>query len=774
MLQKDLEIALYSAVREAQQRCHEYLTLEHLLYVLCTDKETIRVLKGVGVNPKSLMESLEDYLKTKVETLPENVKSEPIQTIAFQRVMQRAIMNARASDKKEVNGGDVLVSLFSEPDTHSVYLLEKRGISRLDVAAFIVHGFQKESGEEDWDEDDEFYVHDKELTVEEEDVALETPLKSFCVELVQKAKKGKIDPLIGREAELERTIQVLCRRRKNNPIFVGEAGVGKTAIAEGLALRIAQGDVPDFLKNTKIYSLGLGSLVAGTKFRGQFEQRLKLLIKALQNDKNAILFIDEIHTLIGAGATSSGTMDAANLMKPALSSGTLRCIGATTYDEYRQSFERDKAMARRFQKIEVEEPTADQTFEIVKGLKRSYENFHKVTYTDEVLRHAVKLADKHITGRFFPDKAIDVIDEVGSLYRSQRSGSESSTVTLEAVEKVVASIARIPSIKVQEDDKSSLMNLTQTLKNKVFGQDSAVEALTRAVKMSRAGLNSPEKPVGSFLFAGPTGVGKTEVAKQLAASLGIDFLRFDMSEHMERHTVSRLIGAPAGYLGYEGGGLLTEAVLKSPHAVLLLDEVEKAHPDVHNILLQVMDAARLTDNTGRVVDFRNVILIMTSNAGAFEITQNVVGFNKGIDVQKNSSKALEQAFTPEFRNRLDDTIVFQPLQPEVMCQVVDKFLDELSLQLSERNVRINVTQEAKEWLASEGYDPIMGARPLGRVIQKHIKQPLAEEMLFGRLEETGGTAKIDVLESGDGLSFYFRKQRRVKVTTSSIEVAEPA
>jgi ATP-dependent Clp protease ATP-binding subunit ClpA len=753
MIQKDLEIALYSAVREAKQRRHEYLTLEHLLYVLCFDETTRRIMRHCGANVDQLKRDLETFLDNQLDRLPAGTAAEPVQTVAFQRVMQRAIMHVRSSGKAEVDGGNVLVALFSEPDSHAVYFLENQGVTRLDVVSYISHGVSKIEGSDDEDNDfgSEEEWEDNPFTEEDEGDALKNPLEAYCSDLVERARRGHIDPLIGRDREIERTVQVLCRRRKNNPIFVGDPGVGKTAVAEGLAHRIATGDVPEVLKSATIYSLDLGGLLAGTKFRGQFEQRLKSVIKALQRKKGSILFIDEIHTIVGAGATSGGTMDASNILKPALAQGSLRCIGSTTHDEFRKSFERDRALARRFQKIDIAEPSVEETRQILAGLKRHYEEFHDVVYTEDALTAAAELADKHITERALPDKAIDVIDEAGARHRMQRHLFADNVIGIEQIEDVVAKIARIPQIKVQGSEKDRLQELRTALKDNVYGQDRAIDAVVTAVKMSRAGLTRQDKPVGSFVFAGPTGVGKTEVARQLAKALGIGFIRFDMSEYMERHAVSRLIGAPPGYVGYDQGGLLTEQIRKTPHAVLLLDEIEKAHPDIYNVLLQVMDTARLTDNNGREADFRNVILIMTSNAGAQEMSQNVVGFNKGIDLTR-SEKALEKAFSPEFRNRLDGTIVFEPLPRAVMILVVDKFITELEEQLADRKVTISLTDAAREWLAEEGYDERLGARPLARVIQQKVKQPLAEEILFGRLEH-GGEVEIDLKKGA--LTFEF-------------------
>jgi ATP-dependent Clp protease ATP-binding subunit ClpA len=754
MIQRDLEIALSAAVREARQRRHEYLTLEHLLYVLCFDETTRKILKNVGCNLAKIKADLEDFLDNNVDSIPEDVAVEPVQTIAFQRVMQRAIMHVRSSGKDEVDGGNVLVSIFSEPDSHAVYFLQDQGVSRLDVVSYLSHGISKvdDGDDEDSDDPDGSWGGGGFPGDDQEAESLQKPLEAYCSNLNQRAKDGRIDPLIGRTEEIERTVQVLCRRRKNNPIFVGEPGVGKTAIAEGLARKIANGEVPAVLENATIYSLDMGGLLAGTKFRGQFEQRLKAVMNALKKEEGAILFIDEIHTIVGAGATSGGTMDASNILKPALAEGSLKCIGSTTQDEYRKSFERDRALARRFQKIDIVEPTKEEAYEILKGLKKYYEEYHEVEYTDEAIKVAVDLAQKHIRERALPDTAIDVIDEVGSRRRVHPELYEGNLIDVEAIEQVVSKIARIPDIKVKGNDKQRLGELDATLKDNVYGQDRAIEAVVNAVKMNRAGLTRPDKPVGSFLFAGPTGVGKTEVARQLAQGLGVEFVQFDMSEYMERHAVSRLIGAPPGYVGYDQGGLLTEKIRNNPHCVLLLDEIEKAHPDIFNILLQVMDTARLTDNNGREADFRNVTIIMTSNAGAADLQQNVVGFGKGVDVGK-SLKAIEKQFPPEFRNRLDETVIFEPLPTKVVVKIVDKFVRELEFQLSDRDVKIELSAAARRWIADEGYDELLGARPLSRVIQDKIKRPLAEEILFGELEH-GGTVYVD-LDEDDEVTFSF-------------------
>lgn len=751
MIQKDLEVALYTAYREAKERRHEYLTLEHLLYVLCFDATSRKILKALGANIEDLKTELDKHLSQNMERYPAGQDIEPEQTRAFQRVMQRAVLHVQSSGKAEVDGGNVLVALFAEPESYAVYFLEEQGVTRLALVSYISHG----SGAPGRDDDDPGLgaSRRKKDTVgsDEDDEPIENPLEEFCSNLVERATNGDIDPLIGREHEVERTMQILSRRRKNNPILVGDPGVGKTAIAEGLAWKISTGDVPQTLKNATIWSLDLGGMLAGTKFRGQFEERLKAVMNELTEQENAILFIDEIHTIVGAGATSGGTMDASNILKPALASGKLRCIGSTTHDEFRRSFDKDRALARRFQKVDVNEPSLDETRDILKGLKKYYAEFHGVEYTDEALEAAAHLANKHIRDKANPDKAIDIVDEAGARYRLHPEEFESKVIGVPEIEKIVAKIARIPEITVEGSDKETLSQLETRLKEAVYDQNEAIDAVVTAVKMSRAGLTRADKPVGNFIFAGPTGVGKTEVAKQLAEALGIAFLRYDMSEYMERHSVSRLIGAPPGYVGYDQGGQLTEAIRKSPHAVVLLDEIEKAHPDIFNILLQIMDAARLTDNNGRETDFRNVILIMTSNAGAQDMAANVVGFGKGVDVSRGKT-AIDKMFPPEFRNRLDGIVLFNPLKPEVMGKIVDKFVAELAVQLAEKNVRIELSSRARDVLAKEGYDERLGARPLARVIQEKVKQPLANEILFGALEK-GGIATIDAKE--EGLTFEF-------------------
>ena len=741
MISRELEVTLGLALREAMQRQHEYLTLEHVLFALLHDHDVSEVVRHCGGNVENLKQEVEQFLREKLERLPDDQASEPTQTIGFRRVLQRAAMHVQSAGKDQIGGRDVLVSMFREKDSHAVFLLEKQGITRLDVVSYISHGASKIA--EPSDEAEEAESEDG-SDGEEGGETRRSPRKAldaFTVNLNQRAAEGDIDPLIGREDEVERTIHVLCRRRKNNPLYVGDAGVGKTAIAEGLALKIHRGQVPAVLADSTIYALDMGALLAGTKYRGEFEQRLKAVITALKKQPGAVLFIDEIHTVVGAGATSGGSMDASNILKPVLSSGKIRCIGSTTYDEYRTYFERDHALARRFQKIEVTEPTVEQTYRILKGLRSHYEAHHGVTYTDAALRAAAELAAKHINDRRLPDKAIDVIDETAAAIKILPASKQKKTVRASDVERIVAKIARIPARSVSTSDKARLEQLESDLKLSVFGQDKAIEALATAIRVSRAGLGRPEKPVGSFLFAGPTGVGKTEVAKQLAHVLGVSFHRFDMSEYMEKHTVSRLIGAPPGYVGFDQGGLLTEAITRNPHAVLLLDEIEKAHPDLFNVLLQVMDHATLTDNNGRKADFRHVILIMTTNAGAREMAARAIGFG-GRSGAERGGEALEKLFSPEFRNRLDAVVQFEPLSPEVIEQVVDKFINELDVQLSQRKVSLQLTPAARKYLAEKGYDRTFGARPMARLVHNEVKQALANELLFGRLQN-GGTVVVD-------------------------------
>ncbi len=743
-ISRELEITFALAVNEARRRRHEFLCIEHLLYALLHDTDVAEIIRHCGGDVQALKRDLERYFDEKSERLAEGVHMAPPQTLAFQRVIQRAAAHVQSAGKDEILGRNVLVAIFREPDCHAAYLLERQGITRLDVVSYVSHGVSK-IGDEPIDSggigeaDTESEGDD-----DEQAQARRDPLAMFTADLVARAAEGKIDPLIGRELELSRTARVLCRRRKNNPVFVGEAGVGKTALAEGLALQIHQGKVPAALREARIYALDMGALLAGTRFRGDFEQRLKGVITALRKRPGSILFIDEIHTVVGAGATSGGSMDASNILKPVLASGELRCIGATTFHDYKSYFERDRALARRFQKIEVPEPSTEETHEILKGLKVHYERHHGVTYTREAVRAAADLAAKYINDRHLPDKAIDVIDEAGANVQMQPATQRRKLVRTKDIEQVVATMAKIPPRSVSLSDRERLETLERDLKLSVFGQDEAIQALASAIKLSRAGLGHPEKPVGSFLFAGPTGVGKTEVAKQLASVLGIEFLRFDMSEYMEAHTVSRLIGAPPGYVGFDQGGLLTDAIRKTPHAVLLLDEIEKAHPNLFNILLQVMDHATLTDNNGRKADFRNVILIMTTNAGAQEMAAMAIGFGGRSNADKGA-KAIERLFSPEFRNRLDAIIAFAALSRPVIERIVDKFILELDAQLNERRVFLQLTPAGRSYLADRGYDPTFGARPMARLIQNEIKRVLADEILFGRLRE-GGRITIDAVD----------------------------
>jgi ATP-dependent Clp protease ATP-binding subunit ClpA len=743
MLSKELEITLNSAFTVAHAKRHEFITVEHLLLALLDNDTTVPILIACGCNVNALRGELTRFIDETISLIPEGAHRETQPTLGFQRVLQRAVFHVQASDKKEVTGANLFVALFSEQDSHAVYLLNKQDITRLDVVNYLAHGVskieQQQKKETSEDGDNERGSGD----------SLGSPLEKYATNLNEEAAKGNIDPLIGRELEVERTIQVLCRRRKNNPLLVGEAGVGKTAIAEGLAKRIVEEQVPDVLLDNVIYSLDLGALVAGTKYRGDFEKRLKALINQLKKLPHAILFIDEIHTIIGAGSASGGVMDASNLIKPMLASGQLRCIGSTTYQEYRGVFEKDHALARRFQKIDVVEPSIEETVLILKGLKSRFEEHHGLKYTPEALRVAVELSARFITDRHLPDKAIDVIDEAGARQRLFAEGERKETIDIPEIEEIVAKIARVPSQSVSSSDKDKLGNLEKNLKMLVFGQDEAIMELASAIKLSRAGLRDTSKTIGSFLFAGPTGVGKTEVSRQLAKVLGIELIRFDMSEYMERHTVSRLIGAPPGYVGFDQGGLLTEAVTKHPHAVLLLDELEKAHPDVFNLLLQVMDHGSLTDNNGRKADFRNIILIMTTNAGAEEGSRASIGFTEQ-NHATDSMKVIERGFSPEFRNRLDAIVQFKSLDLSVVGSVVDKFIFELEAVLADKDVTLILEPDARIWLATHGYDVKMGARPMARLIQEKIKKPLAEDLLFGRLAN-GGHVRIYV--ENDGLAF---------------------
>jgi len=748
-LTKELEATIQAAIDEARKRRHEFLTLEHVLYAMTREKSSAKILKSCGADPERLAKELDGFF-AEMDTLPEGVERDPEQTAAFWRVLQRAAMHVQSSGKEHIDAGSLLVAFFREPHSHSVYLLNQMGVSRLDVMNFVSHGIVKGSEAESEDEESEETTGEPELDEDEGGDTARDPLAAYTLDLNQRAADGKIDPLVGRQSEVQRTIQVLCRRRKNNPVFVGEPGVGKTAIVEGIALAIHEGRVPPVLKAATIYSLDMGALLAGTKFRGQFEERLKGVIKAIQKDPDAILFIDEIHTVVGAGATSGGSMDASNLLKPALANGDLRCIGSTTFPEYKSSFERDRALARRFQKIEVLEPSVEETVQILKGLRPRYEEYHGVRYTDEALQAAAELSSKYLNDRFLPDKAIDVIDEAGAVERMKAKEDRKEHLGIFEMEEVVARMARIPAKNVSANDEKALLELETRLKAVIYGQDRAVAALASAIKLSRSGLEPEGRPIGSFLFSGPTGVGKTELAKQLAVVLGVEFLRFDMSEYMEKHTVSRLIGAPPGYVGFDQGGLLTDAVRKTPYAVLVLDEIEKAHPDVFNILLQVMDHATLTDNNGRKADFRHVVLIMTTNAGAREMSSRAMGFSSGSVSMKahageRGKEAIERTFSPEFRNRIDGWIAFDPLPPEIIARVVDKLVGQLQAQLTAKKVTLELSPEARLWFAEKGFDPQFGARPMGRLIQNEIKKPLAEAILFGTLK-SGGKARVEVEE----------------------------
>ena len=737
MIAQELEVSLHLAFVEARQKRHEFVTVEHLLLALVDNPSAADALRACGAQPEVLRRELSKFIADHTPTMTGEGDYDTQPTLGFQRVVQRAILHAQSSGKKEINGASVLAAIYGEKDSHAVYHLQKQGVSRLDVVNYIAHGVSKVQPAKAVPEEGAESGSDK---------GEAGPLEQFTHNLNAQALAGRIDPLIGRHDELERVVQVLCRRRKNNPLLVGEAGVGKTAIAEGLARRVVEGDVPEVLAQAQVYALDMGALLAGTKYRGDFEQRLKSVLKALQNNPNAVLFIDEIHTLIGAGAASGGTMDASNLLKPALSSGQLKCIGATTYTEFRGVFDKDSALSRRFQKIDVPEPSVAETIDILKGLKSRFEAHHGIKYSNTALTSAVELSARYITDRHLPDKAIDVIDEAGAAQRILPKSKQKKTISKSDIEEIVAKIARIPSQHVSVDDRSALKNLDRDLKNVVFGQDPAIDALAKAIKMARSGLGSPGKPIGSFLFSGPTGVGKTEVARQLAFCLGIELQRFDMSEYMERHAVSRLIGAPPGYVGFDQGGLLTEAISKKPHCVLLLDEIEKAHPDIFNILLQVMDHGTLTDNNGRKADFRNVIIIMTTNAGAADLQKSSMGFTS-VKEAGDEMAEIKRLFSPEFRNRLDATISFRMLDHAVILRVVDKFLMQLEEQLHEKKVEAHFTDALKEMLAAKGFDPLMGARPMSRLIQDSIRAALADELLFGRLAN-GGKVTVDVDADG--------------------------
>jgi len=743
---ESLEATLHQALTNATERSHEYATLEHLLLALINDNDAAQVMRACGVDLGELSDAVKQYLDSELESLRVDGKIDPSPTSGFQRVVQRAILHVQSSGKNVVTGANVLVALFSERESYAVYFLQQQDMSRLDAVSYISHGVGKDGKISEPRELQGVEEGEEEASPEGKSKK-ESALDLYTINLNEKAKAGKIDPLIGRSSEVDRTVQILCRRSKNNPLYVGEPGVGKTAIAEGLARRITEGDVPEVLLPAEIFSLDMGALLAGTRYRGDFEERLKAVVNELEKMPNAILFIDEIHTVIGAGSTSGGAMDASNLLKPALSSGTIRCAGSTTYKEFRNHFEKDRALLRRFQKIDVNEPSIEDTIKILTGLRSAFEEHHKVKYTNPALKSAVELAARYINDRKLPDKAIDVIDEAGSMQMLAPKGKRRKTITPKEIEAVIATMARIPPKQVSNDDKSLLKNLETDLKRVVFGQDLAIETLSSAVKLSRAGLRSIEKPIGNYLFSGPTGVGKTEVAKQLASIMGIPLKRFDMSEYMERHSVSRLIGAPPGYVGYDQGGLLTDAVDQNPHSVLLLDEIEKAHPDLFNILLQVMDNGKLTDHHGKSVDFRNVVLIMTTNAGASNMAKDGIGFGNNINKEDAGEEAVKKMFTPEFRNRLDALVPFGYLPSEVVIRVVDKFIIELELQLAEQNVHIKLDDETRKWLSEKGYDKLFGARPMSRLIQDKIKKPLAEELLFGKLTQ-GGEVSVH-MKDGD-------------------------
>ncbi len=752
MLSKELESTLNNAFRDAREMRHEFMTVEHLLLALLDNAEACNALTACGIDLTRLRQEIESYLVETTPILEAQDERETQPTLGFQRVLQRAVFHVQSSGKKQVTGTNVLVAIFGERESQSVYLLGLQNVTRLDIVNYISHGISKIPDSED----DNSFAAATDDDEKNSDHHSESPLEAYTVNLNQLALDGKVDPLIGRRNEVQRTIQILCRRRKNNPLYVGEAGVGKTAIAEGLAKMIVEDDVPEVLKNACIYALDLGALLAGTKYRGDFEKRLKGVLKCLAKEPDSILFIDEIHTIIGAGAASGGVMDASNLIKPVLANGNLRCIGSTTYQEYRGIFEKDRALSRRFQKIDIEEPSVEETILIIKGLKSRFEEHHQVRYTNQAIRLAAELAERYVNDRFLPDKAIDVIDEAGASLKVLPPSKRRKTVGVGNIEAVVARMARIPPKTVSSSDKDVLRHLDRNLKMVVYGQDNAIETLSAAIKMARSGLREGEKPIGSFLLAGPTGVGKTEVTRQLAIIMGIEFIRFDMSEYMERHTVSRLIGAPPGYVGFDQGGLLTEAITKHPHAVLLLDEIEKAHPDVFNLLLQIMDHGTLTDNNGRKSDFRNVILVMTTNCGADLMNRASIGFTHQ-DHSGDSQEAIRRTFSPEFRNRLDAVVQFASLDQNTVSSVVDKFIIELEAQLEDRRVTIEIDEHARAWIAEHGFDSLMGARPMARIIQEHIKRPLAEELLFGELEQ-GGHVKITV--SDDSLSFKIESNKK--------------
>jgi len=750
MLNTELELTLNIAFREASGKQHEFMTVEHLLLALLDNSSAANVLRACGADVSKLKKDLVSFLDETTPVLSKEDSRETQPTLGFQRVLQRAVFHVQSSGKEEVTGANVLVAIFGEPDSQAVYLLNTQNITRLDIVNYISHGISKVAG----DEESENFNQQADNEESSGEQQAKSPLESYAVNLNERAKQGKIDPLIGRDSEVERAVQVLCRRRKNNPLFVGEAGVGKTALAEGLAKKIVDGDVPDVLEGATVYSLDMGALLAGTKYRGDFEKRFKAVLAQLSKDPGNVLFIDEIHTIIGAGAASGGVMDASNLIKPALASGELKCLGSTTYQEYRGIFEKDRALARRFQKIDVNEPTVDEATQILMGLKSRFEEHHEIKYTRQAIRTAVELSERYINDRHLPDKAIDVIDEAGARQRILPVSKRKKTIGVKDVEEIVAKMARIPSKTIHGSDRERLRNIDRNLKMVVYGQDPAIDHLSNAIKLSRSGLGSEERPIGSFLFSGPTGVGKTEVTSQLSKVMGIELIRFDMSEYMERHTVSRLIGAPPGYVGYDQGGLLTEAVNKHPHAVVLLDEIEKAHPDVFNLLLQVMDHGTLTDNNGRKADFRNIVLVMTTNAGVEQSTRASIGFTKQ-DHSNDSMGAINKLFSPEFRNRLDGIIQFSALDSRTIIHVVDKFIMELEAQLEAKRVTVDVDADARAWLAERGFDPAMGARPMARVIKESIKRPLAEELLFGRLASGG---YVCVTTKDGELSFEFENE----------------
>ena len=749
---KELEQGLHRALVLANERHHEYSTLEHLLLALTEDTEAVAVMEACGVDLEKLRRNLTDYIDNELTGLIMDETEDCKPTAGFQRVIQRAVIHVQSSGRDEVTGANVLVAMFAERESHAAYFLQEQEMTRYDAVNFISHGVAKKPGHSE----SRPVVGENMLDDDADPVAAGEALAAYCINLNEKARDGRVDPLIGRGNEVNRAIQILCRRNKNNPLLVGDPGVGKTAIAEGLARKIIEGDVPDVLRDNIIYSLDMGVLLAGTRYRGDFEERLKQIMSELEDMPEAILFIDEIHTVIGAGATSGGAMDASNLLKPALQSGGLRCMGSTTYKEFRQHFEKDRALARRFQKIDVNEPSVPDSIKILQGLKSYFEEFHKVRYTNDALKAAVELSSRYMADRKLPDKAIDVIDEVGASQMLLPASRRKKTVGVRDIEKVIATMARIPPKTVSKDDTEKLRGLDVTLKRVVFGQDAAIDALAASIKLSRAGLREAEKPIGSYLFSGPTGVGKTEVARQLASAMGVELLRFDMSEYMERHTVSRLLGAPPGYVGYDQGGLLTDGVDQNPHCVLLLDEIEKAHPDLFNVLLQVMDHGSLTDANGRKVDFRNVILIMTTNAGASDMAKAPMGFGRERR-EGEDTEAINKMFTPEFRNRLDAVVGFNNLPPEVVVRVVEKFILELELQLSDRNVIIEVDRKAMDWLVEQGYDPLMGARPMARIIQENIKKPLADELLFGKLQN-GGVVQVS-RDKKAGLSIKLKSEK---------------